>query len=239
MRTPDTVPAPAGDQWPVIGQLGLGALSLIVANSGVLCIFFALDVTLFQLVLVYWCECAWIGIFSAIKLITASMIGDPYENRWADVSPGVAVFVSLCVIVFSSSAFFSLLGTIFILILFANESLALSTPNDKLLNHIALVLGASSLLMAAHATSLVSNFLLLGEFRAARVRELVALPFRRCPALLAAILVSIALVVAVPEFASTTGFAVAVILLKLLWDIRLHLEERRIFAASRAERGSA
>ena len=41
-----------------------------------------------------------------------------------------------------------------------------------------------------------------------------------------------------PGFSSTTGFAIVVILLKVLWDIRLHIKERRIFAVSRAEPGS-
>ncbi len=52
------------------------------------------------------------------------------------------------------------------------------------------------------------------------------------------IVVSVAVEKVVPGFASTSGFAVAVILLKVLWDIRLHMRERQIFAASLAERGS-
>ncbi len=52
------------------------------------------------------------------------------------------------------------------------------------------------------------------------------------------IVVSVAVEKVVPGFASTSGFAVAVILLKVLRDIRLQIKERRIFAVSRAEPGS-
>lgn len=238
MTTTETPLPPAKTGLPLVGRLGLGALGLIVANGGVLILFFIHNVTLFQLVLVYWCECAWIGIFSAIKLIVASMFGDPYENRWADVSRGASVFTSLFVIVFSSSAFFSLLGFVLFAILFANDSLMLSSPGDDMYNHIGLVLGTSFLLMTAHALSLIANFLILGEFRTARVGTLVALPFKRCLALLFTILISIVFVAVVPRFASTTGFAVVVIFLKLLWDLRLHLGERRAFEMSRVERST-
>ena len=235
MSTPESLVTRTDARLPFVGRLGLGAISLIIANAGLLTLYFGYDVTLFQLVLVYWCECAWIGIFSAIKLIVASVIGDPYESRWANVSPGAALFTSLFVIVFSSAAFFSLLGIMLMSILFANDALALSNPNDEMLNHIGLVLGASFLLMTAHAISLVVNFLVLGEFRTAKVRSLVALPFQRCIALLVAIAVSIAFIAFVPGFANTSAFAVAVILLKTLWDIRLHHKERRAFAQSHTD----
>ena len=207
--------------------IGLGALALILANAGVLVLFFVHDVTLFQLVLVYWCECAWIGVFSAVKLTVASVFGDPYQNRWADVSPGASVFSSLFVIMFSGSAFITLLGFSLMAILFANDVLALSSPGDDMMNHIGLVLGTSSLLLTAHALSFVTNFLLLGEFRTARVGALVALPFKRSLALLFAILISLICAALEPRFSSTAAFAVLVIMLKSLWDLWLHFSERR------------
>jgi hypothetical protein len=185
-------------------------------------LYFVHDVTLFQLVLVYWCECAWIGLFSALKLITASMIGDPYRNRVAEVSGGAGLFMSLFVIGFSSTAFFALLGMILMGILMANDALALSNPGDDMMNHIGLVLGASLLLAASHAISFVANFLVMGEYKIARVGTLVALPFKRSLALLVTIALSIAFVATVPALASTSAFAVVVIVLKTLWDGWLH-----------------
>lgn len=213
-------------------QLGIGAISLIAANTAVLWLYFVYDITLFQLVLVFWCECAWIGVFSAVKLMLASAVGDPYENRWADVSSGSAVLISLLVIVMTSSAFFSLLGMVLMGILFANDALPLGNAGDAALNHIGLVFGVSLFLMAGHAISLVANFLFLGEYKTARVGTLVALPFKRCLALLFMIAVSILIVALLPALASTTVFAVAVIAMKVLWDILLHIAERRGFATN-------
>jgi hypothetical protein len=123
-------PAAPAARLPLAGELGLSALGFVAGNSLLLVLFFVYDVTLFQLVLVYWCECAWIGIFSAIKLVTASVIGDPYRTRVAEVSGGAGVFMSLVVIGFSSTAFFSLLGMILVGILMANDALALSSLGD-------------------------------------------------------------------------------------------------------------
>lgn len=194
---------------PLPGELGLSALGFIAGNSLLLVLIFVYDVTLFQLVLVYWCECVWIGIFSAIKLITACAIGDLYQNCVAEASGGAGVYLSLFVIGLSSTAFFSLLGVILVGILMANDALTLSNPGDDNLNHIGLVIGTSLLLMTSHAISFVGNFLLLGEHKIARVGTLVALPFKRSLALL----VTIAFVATVPGMASTSAFAVLVIVL--------------------------
>ena len=216
---------------PVAGRIGIGALSLVVANAGLLYLFLVYDVTLFQLVLVYWCECLWIGLFSAAKLIAASIFGDPYGSRWASVSPGAGVFLSILVIWFAGGAFLSFVGLLLMMILWANDALPLASDGDKMMNHIGLVFGASFLLMIGHGISFVVNFLVLGEFRTARVVSLVALPFKRCAALLVAIIVAFIAVASIPALASTTGFAAVLIGFKLLWDIRLHLKERRTFAA--------
>ena len=184
--------------------------------------------------LVYWCECVWIGLFSAIKLIVASIAGDPYENSWAEFSPGSSVFLSVVIIGFVGSVFFSLLGLILMAILSVNDALPLGDPGDEMYNHIGLVVGASLLLMAAHAISFVANFLVGGEFRKVGLGALLKLPFTRCFALLFAIILGIGFVALVPAFANTTAFAVVVIFVKVLWDIRLHHKERRMFAESRA-----
>lgn len=234
MASPTEFAAQHGLSGPWLRRLSISAISLIVANAGVLSIYFIYDVSLFQLVLIYWCECLWIGVFSAVKLIIASLVGDPYENRWADVSPGSALLLSIIVIVFSSGAFFSLLGITLMSILFANDALQLSTASDQLHNHIGLVLGASLLLLASHGISLFANFLMLGEYKRAKAGMLVTLPFKRCAALFLMILVSIVVVALVPAFANTFAFAGVIIFLKVLWDLGLHAIERRDFKMLRA-----
>jgi len=226
-----TSPGP-GFELPLLGRLGISALGLAAANAVLLLLYFAYDATLFQLVLVYWCECLWIGVFSAIKLIFASLFGSPYENRHIAVSKGSAVFMSVVVIWMTSAAFFSLLGLLLMGILAANEWLPLGTPDDEIMNHIGVVIGVSLLFVAGHGLSLIGNFLLLGEFRRAKVGDLVLLPFRRCLALLAAIVIAFGAVAAVPALATTSGFAAVLIVVKLAMDLRLHLGERRTFAES-------
>ena len=222
----------SGFEVPLLGRLGLSALGLAAATATLLVLYFAFDATLFQLVLVYWCECLWIGIFSAIKLIAASIFGSPYRSNWATVSRGGAVLLSLIVIGMTSTAFFSTLGLLLMAILTANEWLPLGVPGDRAINHVSLILGASFLLAAGHGLSFVANFLVLGEVRRARVGALVALPFKRCLALLAAIVVAFAAVAALPPLATTTGFAAALILAKLVMDLRLHIGERVAFEDS-------
>lgn len=229
MSTPETHLPRVAAIGPLIQRLGLGAVSLVAANTLLLFLYFWYDVTLFQLVLVYWCECVWIGVFSAVKLCIASIAGDPYENKWVDVSAGTSLFTSLALVWFAGAFFLSLLGVLLIAILYVNDVLPLGNPGDDWRNHIGLVLGASLLLMAAHAISLVANFLVGREYRTARAGELLKLPFTRCLALLLAIVVSIVFVVLVPTFANTTAFATVVIVVKVLWDIRLHRAERRMF----------
>ncbi|MGB5344619.1 MAG: DUF6498-containing protein [Woeseia sp.] len=221
----------ADPKWRFVTELGIGALSLLLANAAVMLCYFIYDMTLFQLVMVYWCECLWIGVASALKLVIASVIGDPYENRWVSFSPGARVFLSCAVIFFASSGFFFLLGMTLMLILIANDSLALSSPQDDALNHIGLVLGVSFILLVGHALSFVVNFLFHREYRAAKVGTLLALPYKRSLALLTVIAVSVGVVMFVPGLASTTAFAVVVILFKVLWDTALHFSERRGFAA--------
>ncbi len=219
----------------LIERYGIGAISLVVANTLLLYLFFWFDVTLFQLVLVYWCECAWIGVFSAIKLIIASIAGDPYENSWVHLSSGSSLFTSVLVIGFAGATFLTLLGILLMTILFVNDTLPLGNEADDMLNHIGLVVGASLLLMAAHAISLVANYLVGGEFRTARAGALILLPFRRCLALLFAVIVSVVFVAFLPAIANTTVFACLVIVVKVAWDFRLHRNERRVLGDSPKE----
>ena len=216
-------------------RFGIGAISLVVANTLLLYLFFWHDVTLFQLVLVYWCECAWIGVFSAIKLIVASIAGDPYENNWVQFSSGTSLLASVFAIGFAGGTFLTLLGIMLMAILFVNDTLPLGNTGDDMRNHIGLVIGASLLLMAAHAISLVANFLVAGEYKTVKAGALLMLPFSRCLALLFAIIVSVVFLVLLPGIANTTVFACVVILIKVSWDIRLHRNERRKFGDSQLE----
>jgi hypothetical protein len=224
---------------PVIGRLGLSAISLIVANATVLFLLLHYDLSPIQVVLVYWCECVWIGLFSAAKLALASVIGDPYENRWATFSKGSALLISIVTIFFCSSAFFSVLGVVLAIVVSVQHSLGAASSGVELLDDVSLVIGTSMVLAASHGISFVANFLILGEFRRARFGDLIMLPFKRSLALLAAILLGLVVVVLVPWLASTTLFAAIVIVLKVLWDLHLHNRERQVFAVSGGGNGTS
>lgn len=209
---------------------GLGAISLVSANVGLLVLYFVYDLSLFQLVLVYWWECLWIGLFSALKLIVASVIGNPYENRWATVSRGAAVVTSIVVIGFVSTTFFTLLGFVGMAILWAYDALGAANGDADALDNISVIIGSSLLFLAGHGISFVANFLVLGEFKHAHVGTLMALPFKRCLAIGVMVVISFLIIIFIPQLASTAAFAAIVIALKLGWDIWLHYRERDRFA---------
>ncbi len=216
----------------IVGRLGFGALALGVANLGLIVLYFVYDLSAYQLVFVFWCECLWVGLFSAVKLIAASAFGDPYENRWATVTPGAAIFTSILVIGFTSGTFFSLLGVLLIVILAAPEWFPHTSKADEPMALIGVGLGVSFLFLIGHGLSFIVNFLGRREFATARVMDLVTLPFKRCLALLAVTVISLAAVASIPNLASTGLFAALVLTLKLIWDVWLHLAERRSLAGT-------
>ena len=230
METTGTVTGTEAARW--IGRAGIGAVSLVAANAGLAWIYFHFDLTLYQLVLVYWWECLWIGLFSAFKLMVASTIGDPYSSRYVSSTAGGRIVLSILLIVSMSTAFGSLLGLTGMSLLWAGEALPGSGEADRAINHIGLILGSSLLFLLGHGLSFVVNFLALGEFRRARVGTLLLLPFKRCLALLTCIAVAIGVVVKVPTLASASAFAAIVIALKILGDAWLHLRERQAFAGT-------
>lgn len=213
-----------------IGCAGIGAASLIAANVGLAVIYFAYDLTLYQLVLVYWWECLWIGLFSALKLIIASIAGDPFSNRYVGTTAGGRVVLSVVLIGTVSTVFGSALGFTGMSLLWVGEALPGTGAADRAINQVTLILGSSFLFLLGHGLSFVVNFLLLGEFRQARAGALLLLPFKRCLALFACIVVAVFVVLKIPALASAAGFAAVVIVLKLLWDTWLHVRERHAFA---------
>ena len=208
----------------------LSMLTLVVANVAFLVLFLVYDLTLFQVAAVYWWECLWIGLFSALKLIVASIIADPYENRWVHVTPGGRVLASIVAIFFVSAEFLSIFFVLGMVITFVFHGLTGIDQGELMLSALGPVLGSSALFLIGHGVSFVVNFLIGGEFRNAKAVTLLALPLKRCIALIAAIVVAFTAAWLLPGFANTTGFVILLIALKLSWDYVLHLRERRAFA---------
>ena len=214
-------------EQPGFNAAGLAAMSLVAANVGLLILYFALDLTLFQLVLIYWWEILWIGIFSGLKLLTASLFGDPYENRLVHLSRGANLLLSLFAIAKSAGLFFTLLIFTGVGLAAGYETLT-GTPGDKFaLNNLGLVLRCSLIFAAGHGLSFLINFLALGEFRHARFTTLLGLPFKRSIALILAIAVLLVATQASPGLLSERSFAAILIVAKLMGDFFLHKRERR------------
>ncbi len=208
----------------------IAALSLFAANAGVLFLYFALDLTLFQVVVVYWFEALWVGLFSGLKLLTASLFGDPYENRWVDMSPGASFFMSLFAIGKSGGAFLFLIVITFTALVVAQEQLTGTDGNDFVREQLPLLLKCSLLFVAGHGLSFILNFLMLGEYRRARFTTLLWLPFKRALALFVTIVAALAALQRWPGVLTYTTFAALLIAVKLGWDLFLHWRERRSFA---------
>ena len=197
-------------------------------------IYFVFDLTLFQVVVVYWWEALWIGLFSGLKLLTASLFGDPYENRWFNVSSGSGFILSIVAIVKFSGAFLTLLALTGFALVFVQETLT-GTPGREFASEQAgLILKCSLVFFAGHGLSFILNFLLRGEFRHARFNTLLSLPFRRCLALFVTVAVALITVLAFPGVLSATSFAALLIVVKLAWDFVLHRRERRSLGRSGA-----
>lgn len=217
----------------MLRSAGIGATGLLLANAGLLILYFVLDLSLYELLIVYWWEMLWIGIFSAIKLLVASIFGDPFENPYATISKGSNVFLSAMTIWWCGGAFLSIFAVIGSLIFLVPLPPGVTSAHIDVEGGIRLLLQTSLILFFAHGLSFVVNFLFYGEFKTARVATLVALPFRRSLALLVSIVVAGALLHLSSAAASTTTFAVAIMIMKLVWDYRLYLSERARFRADR------
>ena len=213
-------------------QITLSVLTLVLANLAFLVLYFVFDLTLFQLAAVYWWECLWIGLFSGLKLVTASLFGDPYENRWVEFSHGANVLTSVVAIVFVAGEFLAIFAILGFAILFAFHALTGIDQGELMRDALGPVLGSSVLFLVGHGLSFVANFLVGGEFRTARAVTLLTLPFTRCLALIGAVVVAFTVAFLLPGFANTAGFVTILVLLKLGWDYLLHKRERRAFAAS-------
>jgi len=212
-----------------LGPGAFAALTLFAANAGMLFLFFALDLTLFELVVVYWFEALWVGLFSGLKLLTASLFGSPYENRWVDVSRGMSFLMSLYAIAKSGLAFLFLLAATFVALMVAQQELTGVDGNDFVEDQLLLLLKCSLLFVGGHGLSFVINFLGRGEYRHARMVTLLWLPFKRALALFVTIVGALYAIREWPGVLGYTTFAALLIVVKLTWDLFLHWLERRSF----------
>ncbi len=215
-----------------LGISSVAALSLLAANAGLLLIYFSLDLTLFQLVFVYWWEALWVGLFSGLKLLVVSLLGKPFENRWVDVSRGSGIFITVFAILKSAGIFMILLMLTGVALVVAQQELTGTDGNDFVREQAGLLLKCSLIFLFSHGLSFIINFLVLGEFQRARFGTLLWLPFKRSLALLVAVVASLTAIQAYPDILSSSTYPALLITVKLAWDYYLHRRERRSFTTS-------
>lgn len=232
MQSVSEIEADLSGETHELGYGGVAALSLFAANAGLLVLYFLLDLTLFQLVFVYWWEALWIGLFSGLKLLTASLFGSPYENRWVDVSRGSGIFLSLLAIVKSAGVFMLLLIFTGVALVVAQQELSGTDGSDFVREQAMLILKCSLIFLLSHGLSFILNFLMLGEFRRARFGTLLWQPFKRSLALFITVVVSLTALQAYPGILSMTTYPALLIVVKLAWDYYLHKRERLSFTVS-------
>ena len=214
----------------LVGRYELGASGLLIVNVAFLFVFFIYDFNLYQLLLAYWWECLWIGIFCAIKLIAASLFGDPYENRFAHFSRSANVVVSIAAIALVSAEFLTLFAVLGLFVVVLPSQFSGLEPSDMFMDGLGAVVLSSLLFLAGHTLSFFSNFIAGREYESARAVPLLLLPFNRCIALVGAIVFSYAVAFLAPGLATSGAFAALVILMKMAWDYRLHTWERTVLA---------
>jgi hypothetical protein len=227
------------DRHEWVSKTGLGALSLLAANAGLLLLYFVYDLTLFQLVVVLWVECLWIGFYSAIKLLTASIIGSPYENKYVHVTRGSSFLMSLLAIFFVTAQFIAIFGATGIAIFFIQDTMSAGDTSDFVMDDLGVVVLGSMLFFVGHGISYVVNFIVLGEYKSATFGQLLTLPFKRCLGLFFSIALTGGVLAFAPQFATTTLFAVLLLTMKVLWDYRLHVKEREALRRAESEGSSA
>ena len=201
-----------------LGPRQVAFASLFVTNFGMIFLFFLLELSLFQLVVVYWFETLWIGLFAGLRLLTASLFGDPYENRWVDVSPGVSFLMSLFAIGKSGGTFFLVFILTGVALVVAHEGLTGIPGNDFVSAQAMLLVKCSILFAVGHGLSFLVNFLIFGEFRDVRVTTLLWRPFKHSVALFVTIVAALTVIQTWPGYLNATGFAAILILVKLSWD---------------------
>ncbi|HET9031972.1 MAG TPA: DUF6498-containing protein [Dokdonella sp.] len=211
-----------------LARRGLSAIGLIIANAAVLVIAMMLDLSLIQILIVYCWETIWIGVFCALRLIVASIIGNPYRNSSIKIPRIVSLIASIIIIVGTSSAFFAICGAAVGFVVHAESLPSQSGAGTEVLMNYPLLIAVSLVFVASHGLSFAINFLFLGGFRSVRVGELVAFPFKRSIALLLSILLGLVAIGLLPALASTGVFVLVVIVLKLAMDFYLYRDERRL-----------
>lgn len=213
-----------------LGKPAASVIALLAANGGIAVCYFAFDLGLLQLAVVYWWECLWIGIFCVLKLLVAALLGDPYGDGDGELSRLSNVVSAILGVWYVGAKFLVVFFVLGLVLVGVFQGLGGVDQGRILETVVGPALACSILPLAAHGFSFYSNFIARREYMTARSKALLSLPFRRCAALVAGVFLAALGAYFIPGLADTAGFAVLVVLVKLLWDTRAHRKERLVLA---------
>jgi len=202
------------------------AWALLAANLGSLILYLALDLSLYQLLVVYWWETVWIGAFNALKLLVASIIGQPYDYlSWLHVTRGSSALISIVALLFFGGKYLVFVLLLALVVFMLPEAMGDGDALTALEQGGEAVALTTALFLCSHTVSFVLNFIVRQEYRSARAIGLIFWPYVRCSALLGAMAIAFLVLALFPQFASTTMCAMLIIIIKLTADLALHSRE--------------
>jgi len=198
-------------RWP------LSAFVLLVSNAIPLVGVLLHDWTVFQILLLYWCENVVVGVFNVLRMVCAQ---PESELGWA----GKLFLIPFFVVHYGM---FTFVHGMFVLGLFGGGSTRFGGLSWTSL--WSAVRGAGlgvpvGALVASHGFSFFHNYLAGGEYQRVQLPQLMFQPYGRVMMLHVTVLIGAFLATA---FGSPLPALVLLIVLKTTLDLGAHLKERR------------
>lgn len=209
---------------PPLASIGL-TLATLAGNLAALAVFFIYDLSVFQLVCMYWWEGIWIGIFTMLKLLCASLFGAPYDTTHVSVSRGSAVVFTVLTVAFFAAKYLLMMTSAAVLLIGGTAALTDTSAFDLLGSALFAVVASSMVLAMGHLVTFLFGFLVGREYRHARATTLIAEAFRYTLVLLIAVMVALAISMWFAQWQSAAAVAVLVVAIKIGFDL---LAGRRI-----------
>lgn len=210
----------------------LGELVQLGANFAVALVALLKGLGPWQLLLVYWLECLWIGLFNAARILFASAFSRPWDTDNVGVSRGAGLLLSLLLLGFFGAKYLAFLGGIGVVLLVIPTESGWADVHELIGDQAPMVALCSGILVLGHSADFILEFLLGGGFRRARPLALLFRPYLRCLGFLVSLAVAATVVWLLPQLANTTAFALVVIAVKAGMDlVGGALDSRRTRAA--------
>jgi Family of unknown function (DUF6498) len=217
-----------------------GLIALILANLFVAAQTFRHEWGYYETMLVFWVEVMILGGFNVLRLLVVGVFGaEPlgsWAARWVDLGSRL------------NRLLFTLIGIGFFVVKFGGFAMviglfvlllpALLTPdggNGGISVHRALsaagpgLLAAAAVLGLSHAVSFVREFMIGREYHRLTLMSLAFLPYARMVLVAIVLVVGLAVAGSVPGLGRATGFAVVMVLLKLVADVVTHSLQHAYF----------